>query len=794
MAKCNHINDTVHGLIELTKYEKHILGTAGFNRLHDVYQNSTVYLTFPTNRTKRFEHSIGTMKLASDMFLNSIKNTDDAIVTDILRIFKQAIEDVCIAQLEEEQAIIRGEKLPRGTQSIRGIPKVDFDVPLHLLIPANVDPKYHDCFLVLLESVRVAALLHDVGHPPYSHIVESAMREVYNQAKMENADAYLQQYKKRLDPYFSDKAQLHEQMGLEISRSILLDVIPGKSQNTINPDEKIFRFIVRECVTCMYENRYPFTFLHDIVEGTLDADRLDYVTRDPLASGLHVGSIDYSRIFSNMVIYLDITNVDADESLGGSNEFVSHVFPPEMGRTDVGGNIKNESAQNSPMDELQDNMLITDEKKARWEKAPFYFGKTYEEIKEEAKKEGKDSPKVPDYIKFCNPMKSMHSIEDFLSRRFDLYKNIILHHHVVKTDALLEGAVVLMIKGYLKEHNGDLNGVNQYIASDISGLWFPLGKNITPDEKEDALSQWNDSWLMTCLKQHYYRVLLPQSQDPTKPDLSGDQKVLLRYLDELIFHERKYTSLIKRSGDFIKVDNIVRERVNDKISQISETEYPNISETLKALKEQAPKDDRGFYLAFLEPLFGKLWPDYYGVADPNDELKKELYPVREKLRETILDAVRGLFKKELDTDDDKDVEYEFFVSFNNTKTGIDSPVYFFTKNVAGTQSEERQNTDNVAEEQGSDSTAAPDSSVAVNAKSIDGIDISELHNVSNIERILTLEKNSCPYFFLYVYRDSKVLENNSSTRSMSEKFSQKLGNAIADKICVELASLKSSGT
>ena len=40
------------------------------------------------------------------IILNSIKNTDDAIVTDILRIFKQAIEDVCIAQLEEEQAII----------------------------------------------------------------------------------------------------------------------------------------------------------------------------------------------------------------------------------------------------------------------------------------------------------------------------------------------------------------------------------------------------------------------------------------------------------------------------------------------------------------------------------------------------------------------------------------------------------------------------------------------------------------------------------------------------------------
>ena len=736
MPKFNHINDTVHGLIELTKYEKHILGTAGFNRLHDVYQNSTVYLTFPTNRTKRFEHSLGTMKLASDMFLNSVKNTDEAVIKDILRIYKQAIEDVCIRNLEEDQAIIRGEKLPRGSQTIREIPAVNFDVPLHLLIPANVDPKYHDCFLVLLESVRIAALLHDVGHPPYSHIVESSMKEVYDEACGNNPPAYLAQYKKRLDPYFVDNGQLHEQMGMEISRSILLDVIPGKTHDEISAEEKIFRFIVRECVTCIYENRYPFKFLHDIVEGTLDADRLDYVTRDPRASGLDVGSIDYSRIFSNMRIHLDL-----EEEL-----------PSNMG-------LKEYSS------ESDDTPPPSEKDKEGWTGEPFFFGKTEIEL----------GQKAPEYIKFCNPMKSLHSIEDFLSRRFDLYKNIILHHHVVKTDALLEGAVELMIKDYLMEHSGDLNGVDQYIASDISGLWFPLGKNITPDEKEDALSQWNDSWLMTCLKQHYYREILPNKQTSTSDVVKQNEKVLKRYLDELIYHERRYTSLIKRSGDFSELDKAVKEIVLGELerckTQLGDDRYP---ESLKMILEQGPAESHGFFLAFFEPLYKQLCEELTRMVTTDDEEKTNSKSKKGNLRETISDVIKKFFNDE-NLNKSELAEYEYFVRFNKTKTGISEPVYFFTSTSAEKDDETKSET--------TDTNSGKKDKGDVVRSTV------ELREVSNIEEILTLQRNSCPYFFLYVYRDSGVLEKYESSHGMSKKLSNVLGEKIGDQICEEIDEL-----
>ena len=79
MRKQGLIADNIHGSIELTDFERKIMSHVTFNRLHDVYQNSTVYLTFPCNRTKRFENSIGTMKLCSDIFCSAVWNTEPQI-------------------------------------------------------------------------------------------------------------------------------------------------------------------------------------------------------------------------------------------------------------------------------------------------------------------------------------------------------------------------------------------------------------------------------------------------------------------------------------------------------------------------------------------------------------------------------------------------------------------------------------------------------------------------------------------------------------------------------------------
>lgn len=51
--KISLIGDTVHGTIQISKIEKEIISSSIFNRLHDISQNSTAYLTFPSSQIER---------------------------------------------------------------------------------------------------------------------------------------------------------------------------------------------------------------------------------------------------------------------------------------------------------------------------------------------------------------------------------------------------------------------------------------------------------------------------------------------------------------------------------------------------------------------------------------------------------------------------------------------------------------------------------------------------------------------------------------------------------------------
>ena len=83
------IADTLHGSIMLSGFEKDVIITTLFNRLHDIYQNSTAYLTFPSNRTKRMEHSFGCMYLCGSIFYSGICNANKDVLQDFLRRLKK---------------------------------------------------------------------------------------------------------------------------------------------------------------------------------------------------------------------------------------------------------------------------------------------------------------------------------------------------------------------------------------------------------------------------------------------------------------------------------------------------------------------------------------------------------------------------------------------------------------------------------------------------------------------------------------------------------------------------------
>ena len=418
MAKGIYISDSIHGLTQLSEYEKKIIASVGFNRLHDVYQNSTVYLTYPSNRTKRFEHSIGTMNLCSKMFYNSVTNSTKTTLNSFYEIYRRELESIIKSIKKKGEYQVFLKKFPDA------IPKLEWDNFQLSLIPRNIPDQYREIHVILIQAIRAAALLHDIGHPPYSHVVERAMQKAFEKNEWkennENTSKDTLNFLEKMSLYKGDLKPLHEAMGIGISNNILMSIFKQSSDANESLDYLAYEILVLESVLKIFNDEGNFSFLHKIIDNSLDGDRLDYVTRDPANSGMNVGSIDYNRIIMDMRIIMK-----------------DGIAPPF----------------------------------------------------------------------FAIPLKAVNAVEDFLKRRYDLYKNIVFHHRVIKTDYLMEYAVAELIDRHLEEADKlpkdatETSETTDAIPFDISGLWAPLGQQ-TLAERDCILSQWNDSWLITVLKKY----------------------------------------------------------------------------------------------------------------------------------------------------------------------------------------------------------------------------------------------------------------------------------------------------
>ncbi|MDO5522131.1 MAG: HD domain-containing protein [bacterium] len=565
MKKGIYLNDSIHGLIALTEYEKRIVSTIGFNRLHDVYQNSTVYLTFPTNRTKRFEHSIGTMKLCSDMFFYSLLNTTEPMLHEFFEIFEKEYVEI-FKQIGEEAEFCK-EKLD-GKQPV-SIPNIELDKLRHSLIPNSIPEKYKMIHIILIESIRAAALLHDIGHPPFSHIVEFALKKVYLEYKDKelNEKENAKEFVEIMSKYFEGDKKLHEQMGDEISEGILRKIIPPAPKSEEEYAENLFEVLVAETVKRIFAEEGAFKELHKILDASLDGDRLDYVTRDVLSSGMNSGKIEYSRIINEMQLIME-------------------------------------------------------------------DGKIY----------------------FCVPLKAVTSVEDFVKRRYNSYKDIIYHHRVIKTDFLLEEIVKDLVRKYLNENVSETVPSHEVaIPFDISGLWFPLGDKKSTI-KANALSQWNDSWLMTVLKQIYYTGYYHNENI----EEGTSEFVLAQRLAEFLRNSKRYHSLIKRSENFKIIDDAVKlaiMRNQDEIEALcdhaSQGENKEAAEYIRQMLEKTVKGSSGFVLSFIS-------------RESNNMGLKSF----EKM-------VGDIVNKETDEIVTEINIYDTATLFKRISIGLDAPIYFF---------------------------------------------------------------------------------------------------------------------
>ena len=210
------IRDSIHEWIKCSPAEKAVVNSPLVQRLKWVMQLSLVNQVFNGGTHSRFSHSLGAMKIAGDYMQHLFTFTS-----------------------------LRDAELPQS-------------------------PKYY------IQLARLAALLHDIGHGPFSHSFDHTVyRHVYN-----------------VDDGGHDIARF------DLIKSDLL--APYIEACGVSVDH----------IAAVWESRDDhlgmFKIIHAVVEGPLGADRIDFTCRDAYYTGTqHFGTIPHHRIIDNSSVVFD---------------------------------------------------------------------------------------------------------------------------------------------------------------------------------------------------------------------------------------------------------------------------------------------------------------------------------------------------------------------------------------------------------------------------------------------------------------------------------------------------------
>lgn len=218
LHKNYEIRCPVHGFINLNAWEKEIVCYPSFQRLRRIRQLAWTDQVYPGAMHTRFEHSLGVMHTATLLY--------------------EAIR-------QRSSEVLRSE------------------------FGYTDDGLKRD-----LQLVRLAALLHDVGHTPFSHASE---------------DLFPAQE--------SGKKYKHEQYSAAIVRTELRSVIEGHPLNTTNCG------FTADDVAALLEGSTSAKqriFWRDLIDGQMDADRMDYLLRDSYHAGVQYGRFDLHRLINTV--------------------------------------------------------------------------------------------------------------------------------------------------------------------------------------------------------------------------------------------------------------------------------------------------------------------------------------------------------------------------------------------------------------------------------------------------------------------------------------------------------------
>lgn len=244
------VQDSIHGYISITSpgfdplpdetsYERDLIDSPWIQRLRQIHQLQTAWYVYPTAEHSRFQHVLGVARLASRAW-NVWSES-----------FYRALEER--AQSGEISELDRQRPAPSK-----------------------------NC---LEELLRVAGLLHDVGHGPFGHFLD---------------ENFLGRYKTP-----TGERLTHETLGAVIIRSRLADLISGLRRSPsgafedgerLDPDD--VAFLITRPKGNADDSRKPtwLVMLRSLFAGLYTVDNMDFVLRDAYASGFDSQPFDLERL------------------------------------------------------------------------------------------------------------------------------------------------------------------------------------------------------------------------------------------------------------------------------------------------------------------------------------------------------------------------------------------------------------------------------------------------------------------------------------------------------------------
>lgn len=236
------LKDPIYGYIKIpTELMKRVVDTAAFQRLRRVLQTSYAPL-FSSAIHNRFVHSVGVFHLG------------------------------CIASEQLETEILRKKFLS----------KKDVGRYVH--------------------AYRLACLLHDVGHAPFSHTGENFYKtETYLSTGLHDMlkrEVGVKSFEKDIPAEESQAAAPHEIMSAVIGLREFGELLPTEEEK-----ELFARCIVGYQYKKKSEkNDIKNCFISMLNSKVIDVDRLDYLIRDAYITGFKTVNLDYERLLSALTI------------------------------------------------------------------------------------------------------------------------------------------------------------------------------------------------------------------------------------------------------------------------------------------------------------------------------------------------------------------------------------------------------------------------------------------------------------------------------------------------------------